>query len=84
MNKLQMAPPSKIRYKLRKMTETQEKLRVLSNAGAKCENCTQYDAMPHEPNRHICNYGTDFHGYQMADSNGLCTIHTFRRAAEND
>jgi len=63
---------SKARNNLRKRFRIENELAQLREAGASCGNCSSYQRNP-TIKKFICEAGSDFHGYQLASADGLCT-----------
>lgn len=65
------------RHNLRRQAETKQELDRLRDAGASCASCTSFAR--HPDHGRICEAGSDFHGYQLAKAEGLCTLWTARK-----
>lgn len=68
---------SKARRALRGRVVWTLKMNELRATGARCGNCMEFSPMPGPGNKGqmICDRGSDFHGYQIAKADGLCTDH---------
>lgn len=67
---------SRARRNLRQRVVGELKMRELRAAGCSCATCENFAPMPGPSSgngKMICELGSDFHGYQIATADGLCT-----------
>lgn len=63
---------SKGRNNLRRRFKAAVRLDRLRDKGARCADCKHFDASLKYYRKPICEMGSDFHGYQIAEPDGLC------------
>lgn len=66
---------SKRRNKLRKQYAEALDLAALRKTGARCGNCEHFEARNVHVDHAVCELLSDFHGYTLADADGLCLKH---------
>lgn len=60
------------RHNLRRRAEWVQKAQELRTQGHSCADCSSFAKHPFTRGQHICEHGSDFHGYQLARAEDLC------------